>query len=89
MRFPLVLDVAADGILCRGDPPGVGLCKQTFDRWKAEPVSQRDRDAVGQRTRVIAGPRAAIAPVRCIRCHSNRSPSSAMTVDCTTTRYMS
>lgn len=88
MRFPLVLDLA-DGIPCRGDLSSVGHSKRAFHRWKADPVSQRDRDAMGQRMRVIAGPRAAIAPVLSIRCHRSRSPRSAVTVDCTTTRYMS
>jgi transposase InsO family protein len=44
MRFPLVLDLAGDGIPVAVTCRLLGFSKQAFYRWKASPVSQRDWD---------------------------------------------
>jgi putative transposase len=44
MRFPLVLDLAADGIPVAVTCRTLGFSKQAFYRWKANPVCQRDWD---------------------------------------------
>lgn len=44
MRFPLVLDLAGDGIPVAVTCRVLGFSKQAFYRWKADPVSQRDWD---------------------------------------------
>ena len=42
MRFPLVLDLAADGILVAVTCRALGFSKQAFYAWKRNPVSDRD-----------------------------------------------
>jgi hypothetical protein len=42
MRFPLVLDLAADGILVAVTCRAMGFSKQAFYAWKRNPVSDRD-----------------------------------------------
>jgi putative transposase len=42
MSFPLVLDLAADGIPVAVTCRTLGFSKQAFYQWKASPVSQRD-----------------------------------------------
>jgi putative transposase len=42
MMFPLVLDLAADGIPVAVTCRVLGFSKQAFYQWKAQPVSQRD-----------------------------------------------
>jgi len=44
MMFPLVLDLAADGIPVAVTCRVLGFSKQAFYQWKASPVSQRDWD---------------------------------------------
>lgn len=44
MRYPLVLDLAADGIPVAVTCRVLGFSKQAFYAWKADPVSQRDWD---------------------------------------------
>jgi hypothetical protein len=44
MMFPLVIDLAADRIPVAVTCRVLGFSKQAFYRWKADPVSQRDRD---------------------------------------------
>lgn len=44
MMFPLVLDLAADGIAVAVTCRVLGFSKQAFYRWKANPVSQQDWD---------------------------------------------
>jgi putative transposase len=44
MRFPLVLDLACDGIPVAVTCRVLGFSKQAFYRWKTSPVSQRDWD---------------------------------------------
>ena len=44
MMYPLVLDLAADGIPVTVTCRVLGFSKQAFYRWKADPVSQRDWD---------------------------------------------
>ena len=44
MMFPLVLDLAAEKIPVAVTCRVLGFSKQAFYRWKADPVSQRDRD---------------------------------------------
>jgi transposase InsO family protein len=44
MIYPLVLDLAADGIPVAVTCRVLGFSKQAFYQWKAEPVSQRDWD---------------------------------------------
>ena len=44
MTYPLVLDLAADGIPVAVTCRVLGFSKQAFYRWKAEPVSRRDWD---------------------------------------------
>ena len=44
MKFPLVLDLAADGIPVAVTCRTLGFSKQAFYQWKAEPVSRRDWD---------------------------------------------
>ncbi len=44
MRYPLVLDLAADGIPVTVACRVLGFTKQAFYAWRAEPVSQRDWD---------------------------------------------
>lgn len=43
MSFPLVLDLAADGIPVAVTCRVLGFSKQAFYKWKANPVSDRDR----------------------------------------------
>jgi hypothetical protein len=43
MSFPLVLDLAADGIPVAVTWRVLGFSKQAFYKWKANPVSDRDR----------------------------------------------
>ena len=42
MMFPLVLDLAADGVPVAVTCRVLGLSKQAFYRWKARPVTDRD-----------------------------------------------
>lgn len=44
MRFPLVLDLAADGIPVAVTCRVLGFSKQAFYQWKAHPVTDRDWD---------------------------------------------
>ena len=44
MRYPLVLDLAADGIPVAVTCRALGFSKQAFYAWKNNPVSQRDWD---------------------------------------------
>ena len=44
MRYPLVLDLAADGIAVAVTCRVLGCSKQAFSAWRAGPVSQRDWD---------------------------------------------
>jgi transposase InsO family protein len=44
MRYPLVLDLAADGIPVAVTCRALGFSKQAFYAWKNSPVSQRDWD---------------------------------------------
>ncbi len=44
MMYPLVLDLADDAIPVAVTCRVLGFSKQAFYRWKADPVSQRDRD---------------------------------------------
>lgn len=44
MSYPLVEDLAADGIPVAVACRVLGFSKQAFYRWKADPVSQRDWD---------------------------------------------
>ena len=44
MMYPLVLDLAADHIPVAVTCRVLGLSKQAFYKWKADPVSQRDWD---------------------------------------------
>jgi putative transposase len=44
MKFPLVLDLAADRIPVAVTCRVLGFSKQAFYQWKADPVSQRDWD---------------------------------------------
>ena len=44
MMFPLVRDLAADGIPVAVTCRVLGFSKQAFYEWKADPVSQRDWD---------------------------------------------
>ena len=44
MRYPLVLDLAADGIPVAVTCRVLGFSKQAFYAWRAHPVSQRDWD---------------------------------------------
>jgi putative transposase len=44
MRYPLVLDLAADGIPVAVTCRVLGFSKQAFYAWKANPISQRDLD---------------------------------------------
>jgi hypothetical protein len=43
MSFPLVLDLAADGIPVAVTCRVLGFSKQAFYKWKTNPVSDRDR----------------------------------------------
>ncbi|MCB1128496.1 helix-turn-helix domain-containing protein [Paenarthrobacter ureafaciens] len=43
MSFPLVLDRAADGMSVAVTCRVLGFSKQAFYKWKANPVSDRDR----------------------------------------------
>jgi putative transposase len=43
MSFPLVLDLAADGIPVAVACRVLGFSKQAFYKWKANPISDRDR----------------------------------------------
>ena len=43
MSYPLVLDLAADGIPVAVTCRVLGFSKQAFYKWKANPVSERDR----------------------------------------------
>jgi hypothetical protein len=42
MRYPLVLDLAADGIPVAVTCRALGFSKQAFYAWKRKPVSDRD-----------------------------------------------
>ncbi len=42
MRYPLVLELADDGIPVAVTCPGARLLKQTFYKWRVNPVSDRD-----------------------------------------------
>ena len=42
MMFPLVLDLAADGVPVAVTCRVLGFSKQAFYQWRAQPVSQRD-----------------------------------------------
>ncbi len=42
MKFPLVLDLAADGIPVAVACRVLGFSKQAFYAWKAAPVTERD-----------------------------------------------
>jgi putative transposase len=42
MRYPLVLDLAADGIPVAVTCRALGFSKQAFNAWKRKPVSGRD-----------------------------------------------
>jgi putative transposase len=44
MRYPLVRDLAADGIPVAVTCRVLGFSKQAFYAWRQEPVSQRDWD---------------------------------------------
>lgn len=44
MMFPLVLDLAADGIPVAVTCRVLGFSKQAFYKWKAQPVTDRDWD---------------------------------------------
>ena len=44
MMFPLVLDLAAEKIPVAVTCRVLRFSKQAFYRWKADPVSQRERD---------------------------------------------
>src|SRR2546430_11617513 len=44
MTFPLVLDLAADGVPVAVTCRVLGFSKQAFYQWRAAPVSQRDWD---------------------------------------------
>lgn len=42
--YPLVLDLAADGVPVRVPCPALGLSTQAFYKWREVPVSQRGLD---------------------------------------------
>jgi hypothetical protein len=42
MKFPLVLDLAADGVPVAVACRVLGFSKQAFYAWKAAPVTERD-----------------------------------------------
>lgn len=42
MIYPLVLELAADGVPVAVTCRVLGFSKQAFYRWRADPVSQRD-----------------------------------------------
>ena len=44
MTYPLVLDLAADGIPVAVACRVLGFSKQAFYKWRADPVPQRDWD---------------------------------------------
>ncbi|WP_223286405.1 hypothetical protein [Kocuria atrinae] len=44
MKFPLVLDLAADGIPVAVTCPILGFSNQAFYQWKVNPVTDRDWD---------------------------------------------
>src|SRR5690606_31286562 len=44
VRFPLVLDLAADGIPVAVTCRSLGFSKQAFYQWRAHPVTDRDWD---------------------------------------------
>jgi hypothetical protein len=44
MRYPLVLDLAADGVPVAVTCRVLGFSKQAFYAWRADPVPQRDWD---------------------------------------------
>jgi transposase InsO family protein len=44
MKYPLVLDLAADGIPVTVTCRVLGFCTQAFHKWRPNPVSQRDWD---------------------------------------------
>ena len=55
MTYPLVLDLAADGIPVAVACRVLGFSKQAFYKWKANPVSDRDRaDALVDRAGGLA-----------------------------------
>jgi hypothetical protein len=42
MKYPLVLDLAVDGIAVAVTCRVLGFSKQAFYKWRASPVTQRD-----------------------------------------------
>ena len=53
MTFPLVLDLAADGVPVAVTCGLIGFSRQAFYAWKANPVSERDLvDAYATQCRV-------------------------------------
>jgi hypothetical protein len=74
MMYPLVLDLAADGIPVAVTCRVLGFSKQAFYAWTARPVSRRDLDALADGF--------AAAPVERIR---HRPPRGRLTAAITRT----
>jgi DNA invertase Pin-like site-specific DNA recombinase len=51
MMYPLVRELAVDGVPVTVTCRVLGFSKQAFYRWKRDPVSQRDRDDAPHRLR--------------------------------------